>query len=76
VAYVHLFNSTTANTTLGTSTSVCVFAIPPGKSLNLDINIGFSTAISVVGLTGFSQAALSAPVPGLLVSAILSSDTF
>lgn len=76
-AYIHFFNATTANITLGVTTPISVFCVPPNSALNFpDVNVGCTTALSAVALTGSSSSASAAPVPGLLLTTILSADAF
>ncbi len=69
VSYVHLYNATTANVTVGTTTPAVSLGIPANASLDLSSAVAllpFGTAISVAATTTVGGA--TAPATGIVAN--------
>lgn len=61
--YIKLYNATAANTTVGTTTPIATFYLPPTSAghIALDFPISFATALSAAATTGVADADTGAP---------------
>lgn len=61
--FVKLYNATTANVTVGSTTPVMTIPIPAGSAANVEFSMGiaFSTAITAACLTGVADSDTGAP---------------
>ncbi len=63
VRYLKFYNATAANVTVGTTTPVMTFPLPPSSAgnLGLDVPVAFGTAITIAATTGLADNDTGAP---------------
>lgn len=63
VRYLKFYNATAANVTVGTTTPVMTFPLPPSSAgnLGLDVPVAFGTAITIAATTGLADSDTGAP---------------
>lgn len=76
ILYVKLYNATTANVTVGTTTPVLTLPVPgnndtdgAGVTFSLPMGLAFSTAITIACTTGVADADTGAPAANAMIVA-------
>ena len=77
IAYLHIWDaSSTGAVMVGTTVPKIVLPIQPAGVLSAEIGVGFTNGLVYCAMTSPGISAQQSPVPGLLTTLILNSDTF